>query len=84
MIQADVPGRLAECEFKLLAPLPSSARLKNASSVNEGARAMMGTLLSGIGAARTATCVRNETPSRRDGMINIWRALSRLRGTGVD
>ena len=45
-----------------------SARLKSA--------------LSGIGAARTATCVRKETASRR-GRINIWRALSGLPEGGV-
>ena len=49
-----------------------SVRLKS-PSFNEGDRTLNGT-----GAARTATGVRKETASRRDGMINIWRALSGL------
>ena len=64
------------CEI-MQANVPSP-RLKSASSFHEGARA-----LSGIGAARTATCVRKETASRREGMINIWRALSGLPEGGV-
>ena len=51
---------------------PCSIRLKSASLLNEGARA-----LSGMGAARTATCVRKEIASRRDEMINIWGGLSK-------
>ena len=46
-------------------------RLKSASPFNESARAS-----SGMGAAKTTTCVRNETVSMRDLMINIRRGLS--------
>ena len=46
------------------------------------ARALMNTLLGGIGAARTATCVRREIMKREE-MINIWRALSGLPEWGV-
>ena len=53
--------------------LCDSVRLKSASAFDEGAPALNGT-----GAARTATGVRKETASRRDGMINIWRNLSGL------
>ena len=35
----------------------------------------MDTSLNGIGAARTASRVRKEIASRKDGMIYIWRAL---------
>ena len=59
--------------------LPSSLllRLKGASSFNESVRAS-----SGMGAARTESCVRKETASRRDLMINIWRGEYGLKVEG--
>ena len=51
----------------LVREVPSeSPQLKITSPFNEGARAS-----SGMGAARTATCVRKETASMRDLIINI-------------
>ena len=38
-----------------------------------------GSELSGIGAARTASCVRKQVASRRYLMINIWRGSSGLK-----
>ena len=56
--------------------MPDLARLKIASFFNESARASSGT-----GAARTTTCVKKETASMRDLMINIWKGLCE-RGVG--
>ena len=56
--------------------VPVSERLKSALSLNEVSRP-----LSGIGAARTATCMRKQVASRKDLMINIWRELFE-RGVG--
>ena len=48
----------------------SLLRLKNASSLNKDSRPLRDASLSGMGAARTATCARKETAS--NGMINIY------------